>query len=174
MKNKFTSAILITLLGAVVLACNFKFGETSGNKEIAKNSTNGNKAEKSNAKNDGKTTSDKQSSGLPKKLDSYNYQRFDYSMYLIPGNLSDEELIKVAQQLHNDEPKSFLVLVDNDKKAEQYVTYHEQAEKGSPEVEFPQDWADEHIIASVIMFLEGERKWYLTKGYGYEKIAELE
>ena len=176
MKTKFTFAISITLLCAMALACNFKFGDTGENKEIAKKetATNGDKVKKkSNEKRDDNSSSDKQSADLPKKLDSYNYQRFDYSVYLIPENLSENELEEIARQLHDDEPKSFLVLVDDDTKAEQYITYHEQADKGAPEVEFPTDWANEHIVASVIMFLEGERKWYLTKGYGYEKIAEL-
>ena len=174
MKNKITFAISIALLCTIGLACNFKFGETSENKEIAKNPASSNKTRQSNADDDGKSSSEKHSADLPKKLGSYNYQRFDYSVYLIPENMSEEDLTKIAQELHNDEPKSFLVLVDDDKKAKQYITYHEQAEKSAPDVEFPKDWADEHIVASVIMFLEGERKWYLTKGYGYEKIAELE
>jgi hypothetical protein len=171
MKNKITFVLSIALLCSIVLACNFKFG-TSENKEVAKNPTNSKKGKKS--RDEDKASNEKQSADLPKKLDRFNYQRFDYSVYLIPKNLSQEELITLAGRLHDDEPKSFLVLVDDDKKAEQYVTYHEQAEKGAADVEFPQDWADEHIVASVIMFLEGERKWYLTKGYGYEKIAELE
>src|SRR5688572_13403084 len=103
MKNKITFAISITLLCAIGLACNFKFGETSENKEIAKNPSSSNKTRQSNTKDDDKSSSEKQSADLPKKLDSYNYQRFDYSVYLIPENLSEEELTKIARQLHEDE-----------------------------------------------------------------------
>ena len=177
MKTKFTFAISITLLCAMLLACNFKFGDTSENSEINREETSAKRnkdRQKSNLNDDDKSSSERQSADLPKKLDSYNYQRFDYSVYLIPENPSESELIEIAQKLHDEEPKAFLVLVDDDSKAEQYVTYHEQADKGKPDVEFPLDWANEHVVASVIMFLEGEKKWYLTKGYGYEKIAELE
>lgn len=170
MKNKFTFTVSVFLLCLCLLACNFKFGDTSENKKSAKDEpTTGKKSEKTNDSAEGK----KSSSDTPQKIGGYHYQRFDYSVYLISPDLSAEELTKTAQKLHDKEPEAFLVLVDDDAKAEQYITYHEQAEEGTTEVEFPREWADEHIAASVIMFLEGEKKWYLTKGYGYEKIAEL-
>lgn len=173
MKNKFTFFISLSLLCWVGLACQFKFGDTGENtnaneKKVAEKKSKDKKPEK-NTDDSGATESE-----FPKKVGSYFYQRFDYSLYRIPRNLSEAELTKVAEKLHSQEPKSFLVLIDDDSKAKQYITYHEQLENGSPEVEFPTDWANEHIVASVIMFLEGGKKWYLTKGYGYEKIVEID
>lgn len=173
MKNKFTFLISLCLLCWIGLACQFKFGEISEN-----SNTSENKIAEKNSK-DKKSEKNKDDSGdteseFPKKVGSYFYQRFDYSLYKIPKDLSEAELTKVAEKLHSQEPKSFLVLIDDDSKAKQYIAYHEQLENGSPEVEFPTEWANEHIVASVIMFLEGEKKWYLTKGYSYEKIGKIE
>ena len=173
MKNKFTFLISLCLLCWIGLACQFKFGETSENSntsenKIAEKNSKDKKSEK-NTDDSGDTESES-----PKKAGNYFYQRFDYSLYKIPKNLSESELTKVAEKLHSQEPKSFLVLIDDDSKVKQYITYHEQLENGSPEVEFPTEWANEHIVASVIMFLEGGGKWYLTKGYSYEKIVEID
>lgn len=177
MKNhQFNLIVVLGLLLTFALACNFKFGETSdnSNKVVSRKENSTDKPKKkSDKKGNSKTSSDSETES-PKKIGGYTYQRFDYSVYQIPKNISEDELTKIAQALHEREPKSFLVLADDESKAEQYVIYHEQADKGTPEVEFPLDWANEHIVASVVMFLEGERKWYLTKGYGYEKITELE
>lgn len=173
MKNKTVFIISMLLLLAVSLACNFKFGDTSEDANIEINQKKNSDNKRSEKKID-KENSNNSDSDSPEKIGGYTYQCFDYSLYLIPKNLSADELKKISQKLHDKEPKSFIVLVDDDAKAEQYITHHEQADKGTPEVEFPLEWANRHIVASVIMFLEGEKKWYLTKGYSYEKIAELE
>lgn len=168
MKNQqFNLIIVFGILSLFALACNFKIGDAGDNPntQISRNEKPTDEPKKEVSKTDYDS---------PQKVGGYTYQRFDYAMYLIPKNLSEDELKKIAQNLHEQQPKTFLVFVDDKSKAEQYISYHKQADTKTPTVEFPLDWANEHIVASVIMFLEGERKWYLTKGYGYEKIAELE
>ena len=174
MKNhQFNLILIVGILLIFALACNFKFGDTSEetNKEVSQKKDSDKKPKKKTNEKEDSSTPD---GDAPEKIGGYTYQRFDYSLYLIPKDSGKEELTKIAQKLHDKELKSFIVLVDDDAKAEQYIVYHEQADKGASEVEFPLDWANEHIVASVVMFLEGGKKWYLTKGYGYEKITELE
>jgi hypothetical protein len=95
--HKFNLAFAAAIFLFFGLACSFKFGDADGgsNTEISrrKNSSNG-KIE--NRKNDAKKESsidDKPISrtsetDAPQKLGGYHYQRFDYSLYLIPKNLA--------------------------------------------------------------------------------------
>ncbi len=117
----------------------------------------------------------------PKKLADYTYRKNKYAVYLI-SNQSDfedtENFIKIAQKLHELEPETFLVLIDDDSGLKQYLAYLKEVDRlggGAPEnIEFPKAWAEEHILGNV-----GEedknngRKWFLMEGYRYEKIAEL-
>ena len=86
--------------------------------------------------------------------------------------------------MHEREPKTILLLVDDDEQAEQFITYHKQLEDfyeqsgaDKPKVEYPNDWANKHIIGAVNLYLEGgERNWYLLEG-GYlsdKRISKLE
>ncbi|MDQ3748311.1 MAG: hypothetical protein M3367_04730, partial [Acidobacteriota bacterium] len=153
--NKINLLFVLGMFLIFGLACNYKFGaeSDSSKKEVSlkENSTDKPKR-KSDTKKDSKTSSDSETES-PSKLGSYNYQRFDYSLYQIPKNLSEDELIKIAQDLHEREPKTILLLVDDDEQAEQFITYHKQLEDfyeqsgaDKPKVEYPNDWANKHII----------------------------
>ena len=191
------TANLIFALGILLtfaLACNFKFGETSdsSNKEVSrkKSAESDNKSKKKSEKKDKentsgeKETSSESETDSPQKLGGYRYQRFDYSMYLIPKNLSKDELTEIARDLHEQEPKTILLLVDDDEQAEQFINYHEQLEDfheqtdaDKPKAEYPHDWANKHIVGAVNLFLEGgERSWYLVEGsyLSDKKISKLE
>ncbi len=183
--NKINLLFVLGMFLIFGLACNFKFGETSDNSNKAvsrKQSSADEPKRKSDKKKDLKTSSDSETES-PSKLGSYNYQRFDYSLYLIPKDLSEDELIKIAQDLHEREPKTILLLVDDDEQAEQFITYHKQLEDfheqsgaDKPKVEYPNDWANKHIIGAVNLYLEsGERNWYLLEGsyLSDKKISKL-
>ncbi len=184
MKNhQFNLIFVLGLLLIFALACNFKFGETS-NKEVSQKEKPADKPnKKSDKKEDSKTFSDSETES-PSKIGGYSYQSFDYSLYLLPKSLDKDELTKVAQDLHEREPKAILLMVDDDEQAEQFITYHRQLEEfyektdvEKPKEEYPYDWANKHIVASVNLYLEGgERNWYLLEG-GYlsgKKISKLE
>lgn len=186
--NLSFAAIIFLFFG---LACSFKFGDagSGSNTEISrrKDSANG-KIE--NRKNDAKKeksgddNSISRTSETAQKLGGYHYQRFDYSLYLIPKNLGKDELTEVAQNLHEQEPKTILHLVDDDREAEQFIAYHRQLEDFNeqpgaekPGTEYPHDWANSHIVGTVNLFLEsGERNWYLVEGGSLsdKKISKLE
>ena len=184
--NKINLLFVLGMFLIFGLACNFKF-DTAGddsNKAVSRKQSSADEPKrKSDKKTDSKISSDSDSES-PSKLGSYAYQRFDYSLYLIPKNLSEDELIKIAQDLHEREPKTILLLVDDDEQAEQFITYHKQLEDfyeqsgtDKPKVEYPNDWANKHIIGTVNLYLEGgERNWYLLEGsyLSDKKISKLE
>lgn len=187
--NKINLLFVLVMFLIFGLACNFKFGTASdnSNKAVSRKQNSADelkrKSGKSGKKEDSKTSTDPEIE-LPSKLGSYNYQRFDYSLYLIPKTLSRAELIEIAQNLHGREPKTILLLIDDDEQAEQFITYHKQLEDfheqsgaEKPKLEYPLDWANKHIVGTVNLYLEnGERNWYLL-GSGYlsdEKISKLE
>ena len=191
--HKFNLAFAAIIFLFFCLACSFKFGDAGGNSnaEISrrKDSSNG-KIE--NRKNDAKKEKSEEDNPISRpsqtdsaqKLGGYHYQRLDYSLYLIPKNSSKEELIEIARDLHEQEPKTILLLVDDDRDAEQFIAYHRQLEDfheqpgaEKPETEYPHDWANSHIVGTVNLFLEsGERNWYLVEGGSLsdKKISKLE
>ena len=186
--NLSFAAIIFLFFG---LACSFKFGDAGGNSntEISrrKDSANGKIENRKNDAKKEKSADDDSISNkpeIPQKLGNYHYQRFDYSLYLIPKNLGKDELTEIAQNLHEQEPKSILHLVDDDREAERFIAYHRQLEDFNeqpgaekPETEYPHDWANSHIVGTVNLFLEsGERNWYLVEGGSLsdKKISKLE
>jgi hypothetical protein len=177
--NLFFAAVIFLIFG---LACGFKIGEPDGGSN-GKIENRKNVAKKGSSTDD-KPISRKSDSEAPQKLGGYRYQRLDYSLYLIPKNLSKDEMTEIAQNLHEQEPKTILHLVDDDEQAEQFIAYHKQLDDfyekpgtEKPEAEYPHDWANKHIVGAVNLYLEGgERNWYLLEG-GYlsgKKISKLE
>ncbi len=109
---------------------------------------------------------------LPKKIDSYEIKGFKFAYYKIPGNLSSEKLLPVAQAIHEQEDDTQLIFVDDDSKAAEYISYV-KAVSGSGDIKepMPQEWADKHIVANVQKYMNG--RWVLCEGYGYKEIADL-
>lgn len=108
----------------------------------------------------------------PEKLESYMLRGLKFSYYKIPSSLSRAELIKTAQNIHENEPDAHLVLIDDDSRLADYVIYTQEFSKGNMSAEIPKDWAEKHIIANVQQLMSG--KWQLYEGYGYKQIADLE
>jgi len=108
----------------------------------------------------------------PAKLDSYSIKGIKFAYFKIPAGLKKEELIELAQKLHDQEPDTQLVLVDDDSELADYIKYA-KAISGIGEIEkpMPMEWADKHIIANVQKYMSG--KFVLCEGYGSSEIAEL-
>jgi hypothetical protein len=108
----------------------------------------------------------------PKRLESYTVRGFKFSYYLVPKNLNNEELIKTAQEVRNQEQDAQLILVDDDSGLAEYVNYAKEISKGNhADAKMPKEWANEHIVGNVQKYLSG--KWMLCEGNGYREIAEL-
>ena len=105
-------------------------------------------------------------------LAAYTIKGIEFAYFRIPAGLSREQLISAAQALHEQEPKAQLVLVDDDTKLKEYVTYVKaisgQGELNEP---MPQEWADKHIVANVQLYMSG--KFMLCESNGSKEIAEL-
>jgi hypothetical protein len=108
---------------------------------------------------------------LTKRIDNYNRLGIEFVYYKIAANLSREDLIAVAQQLHETEPNASLVLVDDESKVNEYMEFAKLVNPGYNDVEMPKEWADKHIIANLQRYLSG--KFVLCEGYGYKEIAKL-
>lgn len=130
---------------------------------------------KGNSANTGeKKASDTKSakSGRSAKLDSYTIKGIKFAYYKIDSGLSKDELIAAAQKLHESEPDTQLILVDDDSELANYIKYV-KAISGQGEIEgpMPAEWADKHIIANVQKYMSG--KFVLCKGNGSGEIADL-
>lgn len=178
MKNSNTFTISILLLCSMLLACNFKFGETTSdniNKESKQSNNSGEKTQLKKVKktDDASTESDLT---LPRRIGSFRFNRLEFLIYQIPKNSSKNELLKIAQNLHDKEPKSIINLADTDG-TDEYIDFYERLEKKETGMEYPFDWEKKHIIGCVTAFGKGgEFVWYLIEGSclnSTEKIAKL-
>jgi hypothetical protein len=106
------------------------------------------------------------------KLDSYTLKGVRFGYFKIDSDLSKEQLIAVAQQIHEQEPDSQLILIDSPSELAQYIRYAKAISAGDNTEPLPATWADKHIIANVQKYTSG--KFMLCKGYGFEEIAELQ
>jgi serine protease inhibitor ecotin len=151
-QNKINLLLILTLILTISLACG-----SSGEKYASKI---------------GETTEgDSKQQNLPKRIESYTLRGFKFSYYLVPKNLSHDELISTAQTIHNGESDAQLILIDDDSMLNDYVTYSKEISKGNNDVKQPKEWADEHIVGNVQKYLSG--KWMLCEGNGYREITEL-
>jgi hypothetical protein len=153
-RNKMNLLLIFALFSFLGLACNF---DTKANDKTSLDSRQ--QIETNNAEN------------KPKKLDSYTVRGFKFSYYLVPKNLTHEELITAANEIHTQEPESHLILVDEEAGLSEYVNYAKEISKGNKDVTFPKEWANEHIVGNVQKYLSG--RWMLCEGNGYREIAEI-
>ncbi len=116
--------------------------------------------------------STKQSGSASTKLDSYTIKGVKFAWFKIPAGLKENELIETAQKLHEQEPDTQLILVDDDSELKDYIAYA-KAISGQGEIDkpMPAEWADKHIIANVQKYMSG--KFVLCKGNGSSEIADL-
>ena len=142
-RNKFSFLLVAALLLSVVLGCNLSDENRPENKPAAKY----------------------------QKLESYTIKGLKFSYYKIPANLSREDLIKAATDLHREDADAQLILVDDDSELAAYVKYAKDVSSGNYEGEMPKEWADEHIVANLQKYMNG--KFVLCEGNGYREIAEI-
>lgn len=105
------------------------------------------------------------------RIGGYNYLGTDFAYYKIPADLSREDLITLAQKLHENEPDGNLVLVDDESKAQDYIQFAQIVNPNYNDIEIPKNWAEKHIIANVQRHRNGMVS--LCKGYGNKEIAGL-
>lgn len=106
-----------------------------------------------------------------KKLQTYSVRGLKFSYYKIPANLKREDLIKMAQEIHDGEPEAQLILVDDDSQVNEYINYAQAFSRNDFDAKLPKEWADKHVIANAQKLVSG--KWQLCEGYGYREIADL-
>lgn len=158
-KNSVSASIALTVLLSFGLACsNLSDNSTS-------NSKNANTSKPS-------PESTKQSGSASSKLDSYTIKGVKFAYFKIPSGLKESELIETAQKLHEQEPDTQLILVDDESELKDYISYA-KAISGQGEIDkpMPAEWADKHIIANVQKYMSG--KFVLCKGNGSSEIADL-
>jgi hypothetical protein len=155
------------LSAAVLLCCALFACDTDTKKKKQASSDDDDEPRKSKTSQSSKANADKAA-----KLDEYTVKGIQFVYFKIPAGLSREQLIETAQKLHEQEPKAQLVLVDDDSKVREYVTYA-KAISGLGELKepMPQEWADKHIVANVQLYMSG--KFVLCEGNGSKEIAEL-
>lgn len=152
-QNKFDLLLILILLLGFGLACSSDAGEKDDSTQ---------RAEK---------TKSVAAAREPQKLESYTLRGLKFSYYKIPAGLSRNELIKTAQEIHEQEPDAQLILVD-DSGVAGYINYAQEISKGNSDTELPKEWADKHIVANVQKLMSG--KFRLYESYGYKEIADLE
>ncbi|NUO52660.1 MAG: hypothetical protein HOV80_27755 [Polyangiaceae bacterium] len=154
-------------ISAAALICLVLFACDSGTKKKRSSSDDDDEPRKPKAAKTSTTSPDKTA-----KLDEYTIKGIQFVYFKVPAGLSREQLIEAAQKLHEQEPKAQLVLVDDDSKVKEYITYAKaisgQGELNEP---MPQEWADKHIVANVQLYVSG--KFVLCEGNGSKEIAEL-
>lgn len=121
-----------------------------------------------NTESDGKPAS----SNKPAKLESYSLKGIKFAWYKVPAGLSRDALISTAQKIHDQEPDTQLVLVDDDSEMADYIQYAKAISgKGEIDKPMPAEWADKHIIANVQKYMSG--KFVLCEGNGSKEIVDL-
>lgn len=153
MKNRQNVIVILSLLLVFGLACGG--GGTGGNQ------TQGTSPD-----------SKKASPETTGKLDSYTIKRIKFAYFKIPAGLSKEALIETAQRLHDSEPDTQLILVDDDSKVKDYIAYAKAISSGGEvNIELPQEWADKHIVANVQKYMND--RFVLCESNGSKEIADL-
>lgn len=120
----------------------------------------------------GRIEKNSENGDLPRKVESYEIKGFKFSYYLIPKDLSREELIETAQKIHDEEPERHLILIDDESGLSEYIEYAKEFSKGNTNASYPKDWVNKHLVANVQKNMDGS--WYLCEGNLYEKIAKLD
>ena len=158
-KNFFSVAIALPVVLGFGLACSNHGDNSTSNAKPAN-------ASKPSPE------STKQSGTASAKLDSYTIKGIKFAYFKIPAGLKENELIDAAQKLHEQEPDTQLILVDDDSELKDYISYV-KAISGQGEIDkpMPAEWADKHIIANVQKYMNG--KFVLCKGNGSSEIADL-
>lgn len=159
MNNNFNFTISILLLCLILIACNFTDDETRNERQkpVVKtenriDETEGKNKEK-NVQSDETETSENAATldkNEYKKIETFpcNFNPMGYA--LIPRELSREELIELAQDIHIAEPETVMFLIDEAAQSNVHINFMKQWCKGEfGKSTFPEDWTDRHVIAAI-------------------------
>ena len=106
------------------------------------------------------------------RIDGYTIKGIKFAYYKIPSGLQRDSLITVAQQLHDSEPDTQLILADDVSQLAEYIAYVKAVSgPGDVTIAMPKDWAERHIVANVQKYMNG--RFVLCEGTGYMEIADL-
>lgn len=162
MNNKFTLTISILLLCLILIACNFTNDETRNDRQKPVVKTE-NGIDETKSKNKKKTVQsdeneETENSENTTVLGNNEYQKIEtfpcninpMGHALIASELSREELIELAQEIHIAEPETVVFLIDDKSEANDHINFMKQWCKGEfDKSTFPEDWADRHVIAVI-------------------------
>ena len=103
-----------------------------------------------------------------RELESYEKAGSNWRNILIRRNTSQDDLIKLARKLHQEDPTSYFRFLDNDEEFQQYMDW----DKNYPDdnYPYPKEWTEKHYIA---MINQMSGTWSLHSRIG-ETIATLE
>ena len=118
------------------------------------------------------TTTKPADASKPARLDGYTIKGIKFAWYKVQSGLKGDELIATAQKIHDQEPDTQLLLIDDDSQMADYIKYA-KAISGQGEIDkpMPAEWANKHIIANVQKYMTG--KFVLCEGNGSKEIADL-
>jgi len=152
-QNYLNLLLVLPLLLFAALGCS----------DVAKNSETGSKPVEANKAAD---------PSKPARLNGYTIKGIKFAWYKVPVGLKGDDLIATAQKIHDQEPDTQLLLIDDDSQLADYIAYA-KAISGQGEIDkpMPAEWADKHIIANVQKYMSG--KFVLCEGNGSKEIADL-
>ena len=100
---------------------------------------------------------------------------FRRKYYVVPAGLSDAQLIELGRQLHQADKNAWLLLIDSDEQAKQFMATVAKTSTGDF-TGYPGKWLEEHTVArsGLASMPKGGRQWLLFKGpYSLEQLTTL-
>lgn len=99
-----------------------------------------------------------------KTLRSYEASRQTWNNILIPKNLTKDQIIAIARQLHKDHPTSLYNILDDDSQFDEFVQGEISLDNPSPE-----KWTHIHHIAMINQMFRDRVEWELIAMDGWAK-----
>lgn len=110
--------------------------------------------------------------------DASNYKKGDQTWRLIVFSRkpSDDELIKVAKELHSQNKTDYYSFFDDDEKLEEFknwdINYAITPDENA--FPYPKEWAEAHELAIMNeLYSNGIMKWQLTSMLTFEKLSDF-
>lgn len=113
-----------------------------------------------------------QAKAIGEIIDGHGFRR---KYYVVPAGLSDAQLIELGRQLHQAEKNAWLLLIDSDEQAKQFMATVAKTSTGDF-TGYPGKWLEEHTVArsGLAIMPKGGRQWLLFKGpYSLEQLTTL-
>lgn len=109
---------------------------------------------------------------IVKELSNYPKGGTNWRNILIRKDVSREDIIWLAREMHDSDPDSYFRFIDDDSKFEAFKMWDIYYPSSS--YPYPEDWAGNHIVATLNeLFSPNGMEWTLTYGLGEEVIAKF-